>query len=261
MELTNWQQLSDRGPDLVLCLDFPGGRAAAGFAELAAGVPIDACFLHIGQTGSGRVEPLGVHAGRWVAQALATGRPVRAVFGYCAGTTLATAVADAVAAAGPAPVVVLFDAVTTTAGSLGAQFTTALESSAEHLTADELDGARRLAENLAEAHPDDLPRIAAELTERYDRLMVAVAERLSLNEFFRKELTRGFTGYLDYLLLASQGGFDTSAATPVFLSSQDHELPVDGVRNISREVGHADLLRDAQVHKIVADLLRGEQPW
>jgi len=33
MELTDWRQLSDRGPDLVLCLDFPGGRAAAGFAE------------------------------------------------------------------------------------------------------------------------------------------------------------------------------------------------------------------------------------
>ena len=39
MELTNWRQLSDRGPDLVPCLDFPGARAAAGFAELAAGVP------------------------------------------------------------------------------------------------------------------------------------------------------------------------------------------------------------------------------
>ncbi len=37
MKLTNWRQLSDRGPDLVLCLDFPGGRAAAGFAGAGRG--------------------------------------------------------------------------------------------------------------------------------------------------------------------------------------------------------------------------------
>lgn len=29
MELTNWQQLSDLGPGLVLCVDFPGGLPTA----------------------------------------------------------------------------------------------------------------------------------------------------------------------------------------------------------------------------------------
>src|SRR5579859_5790470 len=97
MELTNWRQLSDRGPDLVPCLDFPGARAAAGFAELAAGVPVDACFLHFRQTGAG---PLAACVGRWGDELLATGRPVRAVLGYCAGTALATRLADAIAVAG-----------------------------------------------------------------------------------------------------------------------------------------------------------------
>src|SRR5580700_2475747 len=127
MELTNWRQLSDRGPDLVPCLDFPGGRAAAGFAELAAGVPVDACFLHFRHAGAG---PLAACAGRWADELLATGRPVRAVLGYCAGTALATRLGDAVAAAGPPPLVVLFDAVPTTNGSLASQFTSALEASA-----------------------------------------------------------------------------------------------------------------------------------
>src|SRR5262249_37082971 len=159
--------LSDRGPDLVLCLDFPGGRAAAGFAELAAGVPVDACFLHIGQTNAGQ-EPgtagrLDTRVERWVAEALATGRPVRAVLGYCAGTALAARVADTVAEPGPPPMVLLFDAVTTTGGALCDQFTSAVESSAEHLTADELDGARELSEELVETYPEDLPRIAAGL--------------------------------------------------------------------------------------------------
>jgi hypothetical protein len=72
MELTDWRQLSDRGPDLVPCLDFPGGRAAAGFAELAAGVRVDACFLHIGRAGAG---PLAACVDRWADELLATGRP------------------------------------------------------------------------------------------------------------------------------------------------------------------------------------------
>ena len=177
MELTNWRQLSDRGPDLVPCLDFPGGRAAAGFAELAAGVPVDACFLHFGQAGAG---PLAACVDRWADELLATGRPVRAVLGFCAGTALATRLADAIAATGPPPMVVLFDAVPTTGDSLAGQFMSALESNARHLTADELADAHGLSEQLVETYPDDLPRIAAALTDRYDRLMRAVADRLSV---------------------------------------------------------------------------------
>ena len=145
MKLTNWRQLSDGGPDLVLCLDFPGGRAVAGFPELAAGVPADASFLHIRQAGAG---PLAECVDRWVAEFTATGRPVRAVLGFCTGAALATRVADAIAATAPPPVVVLFDAMSPTGDSLASEFTSALESSAQHLTADELADARGLAEQL-----------------------------------------------------------------------------------------------------------------
>ena len=258
MELTSWRQLSDQGHDLVLCLDFPGGRAAAGFAELAAGVPIDASFLHIGQASAG---PLAVCAGRWVAEVIATGRPVRAVLGFCAGAALATRVADAIAATGPPPVVVLFDAVPTTGDSLAGQFTSALETSAKHLTADELADARDLSEQLVATYPDDLPRIAAALTDRYDRLMRTVAGRLSLHDFVRQQLADGFTAYLDYLVLAAEGGFDMRATTPLFMTSPGHEPPVEDARTIALDIGHADLLRDPEVHELVADLLTGEHPW
>lgn len=267
MELINWRQLSDRGHDLVLCLDFVGGRAVAGFAELAAGVPADASFLHIGQAGAGwfaptgKQSPLTVCADRWAAEVTATGRPVRAVLGFCAGAALATRVADAIAATGPPPTVVLFDAVSTTGDALAGGFMSALESSAKHLTADELAGARDLSEQLVAAHPDDLARIAAALTDRYDQLMRAVTGRLALPGFLLRELTGGFTGYLDYLLLAGQGGFDMRTTTPLFLSSAGHEPPVAGARTITLDIDHADLLRDPEVHKLVADLLTGKHPW
>jgi hypothetical protein len=258
MELTNWLQLSDGGHDLVPCLDFPGGRAAAGFAELAAGVPADACFLHLKPAGAG---PLAACADRWAAELTATGRPVRAVLGYCAGTAMATRLADAIAATGPPPMVVLFDAMPATGESLASQFAAALESNARHLTAGELADAHSLSEELVETYPDDLPRIAAALAERYDRLMRAVAGRLSLSEFLRQELTGMFTAYLDYLLLASEGGFDMRSSAPLFLCSAGYEPPVEGARAIALDTDHDDLLRDRGVHELVACLLKGERPW
>jgi len=258
MELTNWRRLSDGGPDLVPCLDFPGGRAAAGFGDLAAGVPVDASFLQIGQFGDG---PLAACVDRWANELVATGRPVRAVLGFCAGTAMATRLADAIAATGPPPMLVLFDAGYITGGSLTGQFTSALEYNARHLTADELADAHSLSEELVETYPDDLPRIAAALTDRYDQLMGAVADRLCVRESIRHELTGAFTAYLDYLLLASEGGFDTRATIPLFLTSPDHEPPVEGARTIALDITHDDLLRAPEVHKLVADLLTGEHPW
>ncbi|MET0236739.1 MAG: hypothetical protein ABW224_18965 [Kibdelosporangium sp.] len=260
MRLTKWQQLCDRGPDLVLCLDFPGGRAAAGFAELAAGTPAELCFLHIGQSYSSAVPRLDAQAGEWVREALGTGRPVRAVLGYCAGAPLATHVADAICAAEAVqpPAVMLFDAVAVTGDTLCDQFVSAVESSSAHLAEGELDDARHWSRELLGANPADLPRVAAGLTDRYERLMSGVAERLSLGEFFRDELTAGFAGYMAYLLLAEQGGLGMRAGTPLFVSSKDHELPVDPARGVSFDVDREQLLRDAEVLKLVAGALRGE---
>jgi hypothetical protein len=262
-----WQQLCDRGHDVVLCLDFPGGRAAAGFAELAAGTPVDLCFLHIGQPGydqaAGAAGRLDAQVDKWVREVQRAGRPVRAVLGYCAGAALATGVADAIGASGLArpPGVLLFDAAAVTSATLCDQFVSAVESSSAHLAAAELDDARRWSEELLDAHPDDLPRVAIGLTDRYNRLMAGVADRLSLDQFFRQELTSGFAAYMTYLLLAGQGRLDLRDGTPLFLSSRDYELPVEPARSRSLDVDRDQLLRDTEVLKLVADLLRGEQPW
>jgi hypothetical protein len=257
-----WLELADRGPGLVPCLDFPGGgRAAAGFADLAAGVPAGVCFLHVRQPGR---DPggLGAQAGRWAAELAGTGRPVRAVLGYCAGTALATRLADAITdATGAPPLVVLLDAVPATGESLTGQFTAAVESNARHLTAAELDAACSLAGDLAQDCPEDLAGIAGVLAGRYEQLMGAVAGRLSLSGFLRQELTTAFTAYMDYLLLASEGTLTTGTGVPVFVCSDGFEPPAQAARVITAGCGHDDLLRDPLVCKLVADLLTGEHPW
>jgi len=122
LALPSWHQLCDRGPDLVLCLDFP--KLSTGFATLASSSFVDACILHIRQSvlgqrlGSG--DRLDTRARHWAREVLETGRVVSAVLGHRAGSALATAVADAIAEAGRTPpAVVLFDATTVTGTRTG----------------------------------------------------------------------------------------------------------------------------------------------
>ncbi|GAB3890688.1 hypothetical protein GCM10029964_062630 [Kibdelosporangium lantanae] len=100
MTFTSWRQLSDQGEDVVLCVDFTGGRADAGFADLAAKAPVAASFFHIGRT---TPAPLAAHVERWVGEVRRAGRPVRGVLGFCAGAGLATVIADALVDAGAEP--------------------------------------------------------------------------------------------------------------------------------------------------------------
>jgi hypothetical protein len=262
VELTTWRELCDRGRDLVLCLDFPGGRAAAGFADLAAGAPVDLCFLHLAGSGLHADSGLDAHIAQWVGEALGTGRPVRAVLGFCAGTALATRVADAVSATAGAtpPAVLLFDAAAVPGGALRDQFVSSVRASAAYLAEGELDDARQWSRELLAAGRDDLPRVATALADRYDELMSGVADRLSLGEVIRRELTDGFAAYMAYLLLAAQGGLDLRVGTPMFLSSRDHELPVDPARVRSFGVDRERLLGDADVWKVVAGVLGEERP-
>lgn len=254
MELSSWRRLSDRGPDLVLCLDFPGGRASAGFPDLAASSPVDASFLHVERIGAG---PLDEVVARWTDEALARGA-VRAVLGYCAGASLATCVADAVAERQPAPRVLLFDAARTGAGSLAGEFGGIVDASAEHLTEREREDTQTLADTLVEEHPDDLTLVADALVARYDDLMRSVATRLSLDDYFRGELVKGFRTYMDYLLLAAGGRFELKSGEPRFVHSRDHPLPVDGDVHLTVfDVEHDELLRDDQVRAHLTAALKG----
>src|SRR5262249_49322301 len=153
-----------------------GGRAAAGFADLAAGAPVELCFLHIAWSGLHADSRLDAHIAHWVGEALGTGRPVRAVLGLCAGTALATRVAGPVSARAGAtpPAVLLFDAATVSGGALRDQFVSSVQASAAYLAEGELDDARRWSRELLATGRDDLPRVATALADRYDQLMSGI---------------------------------------------------------------------------------------
>jgi hypothetical protein len=244
-------------------LDFAGGRTEAGFADLAAKAPIEASFFHIGRMPAdpGAVVPLATSAGRWAAEVRRTARPVRGVLGFCAGAALATALADALVEAGTerAPVL-LFDAITVTGTTLCDEFMAAVEPSTRHLTADEVDEARRLSEDLLARHGREcLPTTAAQLVDRYRQLMTRLATRLRFGPFLLDELVGDFAAYMSYLLIASGGTLDLRDGTPVFLSSKDHEPDFEPVLHLPFQTSRHDLLRDADVAKAVADVLDREE--
>lgn len=263
MALTSWRQLCERGEDLVLCVDFAGGRAGAGFADLAGKVPIEASFLHIGQVPAGpdEVASLATCARRWAGEVRGTGRTPRGVLGFCAGAPVATAIAEALVDAGAQPPrVLLFDAVTVTGSTLCDQFIAAVESSAQHLTVDEVDDARTLSEELLTRFgPDRLVSTAAQLVDRYRLLMTHMAAKLRIGPFL-DELIGDFTAYMSYLVIASDGTLDLREGIPVFLSSKDHELDFEPVLHLPFHTNGDDLLRDADVAKAVADLLDPMEP-
>lgn len=89
------------GTDVVLATDFPvTGRNEGGFVDLTPGLGLD-CALW--QT----VAPVRVPGGGvsedeylapWLTEVAASGRTVRAVLGYCAGSVFAGALAERIAA-------------------------------------------------------------------------------------------------------------------------------------------------------------------
>jgi thioesterase domain-containing protein len=259
MEPGSWRQLTGHGPALIACLDFPGTRAAAGFADLAAAVPAAGTWLHLDQPGPG---PLPASAARWAAGLTAAGRPVRAILGYCAGAALAAPLAAALTAAGPPPLLILLDAMCTTSQTLTSQYTLAVESSTRHLTPAELTSALALPAQLTADHPQDLPRIAAALAARYTQLISAVAARLNLHHQLRRELTTTFTAYMNYLLLTSQGRYTATAAPAAcYLTSAGYQPPTPDTPAITLDTTHDNLLRDPRTHTLITSLLKGDQPW
>ncbi|MFD1045397.1 hypothetical protein ACFQ1S_07250 [Kibdelosporangium lantanae] len=115
--------------------------------------------------------------------------------------------------------------------------------------------AHRLVEDLLElSEKDGLSSMATRLVDRYRLLVTRLAARLGIGAFL-DELVGDFAEYMSYLLIASGGTLEPRVGTPVFLSSEDHELDFEPLSHKVFQVSRADLLRDAEVVGVVTELL------
>ncbi|MFI6209899.1 hypothetical protein ACIBAI_26555 [Streptomyces sp. NPDC051041] len=261
--------------DVVLATDFPVvGCSGGGFVDLMPGLGLD-CALwqtvapaRIPGPGPGPGIDQDEYLAPWLAEVAASGRMVRAVLGYCAGSVFAGVLAERIAARQPvAPRAVVFDPELVDVPTVHLQFGRVVGNMTAVLTPAEVEELAGAAQRLA-ARPGTTPaEFAAELYAIFEPIGSAALRRAGLDEGCAGELVALVGSFLTYLGVAA--GVDPrpgwSRATAVTSASPASGLnrmratpglaPVGVADEVRFEVEHRDLLRTPEVATAVAGLL------
>jgi hypothetical protein len=272
MSHQHWNVIADADSGgIVLAIDFPvTGRREAGFPELVAQFGPGFSWW---QTVPPRVSPEtpipgAEYVAPWIEEVRRIGRPVHAVLGYCLGAVYGAAIADGIAAfQADAPKLVLFDPEIANVMGLSLELQRVLGDFGALLSAEEIEGARHLAAELAETHLEDVPGFASGLVRLYREYGGAAFEQVGLDTTSRAELMALFESYMAWMSAAD--GIDPESAwagaTAITSNSPGYLLqrrraerpgaPALVGTEIPFDLDHADLLRSDVVAKTVAELL------
>ncbi|MBQ0983227.1 hypothetical protein KBZ10_01455 [Streptomyces sp. F63] len=272
MTWSNWRRLGPaEGGTTVLAVDFGPGRATAGFGELAPRLTGDWTLWEprtftTGSAGDGDPQEL---VREWASYAAAQGTGVAAVIGYCSGSALACALADALQERGmPRPLLVMFDPDAADAGLIHDYYTTALRSFEGFLPDAELERARDLGDHTlsaaAGAGPDGLTALARVLGAEYERVAAAACLAAGMKPEYGRQLSERLDTFLGYL--ATTGRVEDSvparaaARGPVeVIVSRQQTVPARfGAATRAFDVTRAALLDDQAVADTVTALLERE---
>jgi len=255
--MNSWKVLG-QGPeqDLVLAVDFSStGRPIAGFNDLVPRLDPPVTAWETLPPPAGHVDRDG-YVDWWLAEVRRSGRPVRAVLGYCAGAVFAAQMAERIADWQEEPLLVLLDPERPNTLGLYRDFHTVGETMASMLSEDELRRYHESASAVREKFgDDDLTAVGTALGEVFTDVMGTVAERLELDDEVREELTGVFGSLVEYLVAADR--FDPAevwarstairSGGPGGGAAVGHEITVD--------VEHHDLLRHDPTARAVSELL------
>jgi hypothetical protein len=265
-----WTPLTDIGDSaaaVVLAVDYPfTGRPEAGFTDLVAKLPRTLPVwetvppvrgAETGMTGADYVD-------RWYGEV--GDRPVRAVLGFCAGSVYATALADRLSGggAGKRPTLLLFDPEAPNAITVYWQFHKVIDGLGVVLTPDEVTEAQRAGQRVSE-QTTDLPELGRRLLEVFRGVATVAFDRARLDAVRRADFVDTVTAFMSYLVAAAT--IDVSAgfrgATAISSRTRTNGLnlvpPEERAGLVDRElrfdIEHADLLRDPDVVRAVAEHL------
>ncbi|MGV9362794.1 hypothetical protein [Amycolatopsis sp. NPDC003731] len=260
-ELHSWHPIDENADDkeVIITVDFTvTGRPEAGFAELAKHLETPygiweslppAIGDETGMTGNDYLD-------RWTAELRASGAEVKAVFGYCASSVFALAIAERIATWQAKPRVVLFDPTAATGFTvLYYGFFRVVDALAAVLTEDEVRDAHAAGEAAQRTH-DDLETLTKEFVRLYREVGTTAFERVELDADRADELVSWFSSYMTYLVAASQvtvpGDLDGVAVI------RSAELPGAleiGARELRFDIDHSGLLSQPEVAQAVRGLL------
>jgi hypothetical protein len=191
----------------------------------------------------------------WLADVERSGRPVRAVAGYCAGAVLAAQLAERLTLRQDPPRLLLLDPELPNTAGLYQDFRAAGDSMAAMMAPGEPDRYHAAAERIrAEGRDDDIVSAGAALDEVFTVAMTGIAERMGLDDQVRDELAGAFRALVRFLSAAQL--FDPEemwARATTIRSTGGAALTAD--REVVLDVGHDDLLRHTGTARALAGLL------
>ncbi|MEV6829658.1 hypothetical protein [Amycolatopsis sp. NPDC051102] len=260
-ELHSWHPIDENACDgeVIITVDFTvTGRPEAGFAELAKHLETPygiweslppAVGDETGMTGDDYLD-------RWTSELRASGAEVKAVFGYCASSVFALAIAERIATWQAKPRVVLFDPTAATGFTvLHYGFFRVVDALAAVLTEDEVREARTAGEAAQRTH-DDLETLTKEFVRLYREVGTTAFARVDLDADRAEELVSWFSSYMTYLVAASQvtitGDLD---GVDVIRSAELPGALEIGAREIRFDIDHSGLLSQPEVAQAVRGLL------
>ncbi|MCX4750284.1 hypothetical protein OG455_33030 [Kitasatospora sp. NBC_01287] len=251
------EQSAEQG--VILAVDFAAtGRPDAGFGQLVPQLGTDLALWETLVPAPGEERELTGedYLERWSGQLRAAGPRVAAVFGYCASSVFALALAERIGRWQARPAVVLFDPTAITGPTvLRYGFHRVIDSLAAVLGAEAVEQARAEAAAATERTPELLP-----LTEEFLRIYQAAGQaafaKLGLGADRAEELVAWFRSYLHYVVAASELSVspDLSGVTTI----RANDLPagfLQAPRELRFDVEHTGLLGHPEVARAVADLL------
>jgi hypothetical protein len=275
--LDGWRLLRPgSGPGVVLSVDFTLARvrAQANFGDLARLLPEGPAVWGTGETcwptASGSPT---VQLEHWLRRSRDFGGEVRAVLGFCAGASLARALADRLADGGdPAPAVILLDPVAANAQTMIDQCDVAVRRIAAPPGGAPPGATLPDSTLLDSTLPDpplpdpaelpdavDLDVLATQLTERYAAVAAPICAAQGVPPSITEQLCQRVETNLRYLALCATADPGATAAALLVLS-RDHVPPpgMPGDREVRLDVGQNELLGDADVALAVAGALAGD---
>jgi hypothetical protein len=257
----SWRAIGDHkeSSDVILTVDFTvTGRPEAGFAELVG--ELDSPYA----VWESMPPPIGDETGmtgddyldRWADDVRSAGIAVRAVFGYCASSVFALALADRISTWQERPHVVLFDPTAATGETvLHYAFYRVVDALAAVLTPDEVRETRAAGLSAQRSY-DHLEPLTKEFIRIYREVGGTVFERVGLEPDRAEELVDWFRSYMTYLVAASQVSTQPDPGTVSVIRSADLPGALEvAAREIRFDVDHAGLLTRPEVALAVRELL------
>ncbi|NRQ39369.1 hypothetical protein HII36_47235 [Nonomuraea sp. NN258] len=267
-----WREIAaDHSGEIVLAADFDvAGRPEARFADLA---PLLAPRHTVWVTDPWAVadapgDRADSYVKRWVDEVDASGRPVRAVLGFCGGAVYAAAIADELERRhGRSPRILLFDPERPTALGMYFQFCKALDQLAPALGPAEIGRAQEAAQ-YEQVLAADLTDYATALLRIFLERGREAFDRLDLSEAHRAEFTGAVRIFLAFMAAAEQVDHGPAWRRATAISSSTPTSGLNGHRllnpgqaaglvgtEVRCQVPHVDLLRSATTADLVSGLL------